>query len=219
MRFLQFAKDYGKFLLKDKRGFWPAVIAGAAALGSSAINYAAQDKANDKSIELWREQAQWNKPINQMARYQEAGLNPNLVYSQGNPGNLASSPTIKASQVDLDVVGALQLDASLKNMREQNKNLQASNLLLQSQTSFKNEETRRLAIENDWLEKTGSSPLESPEFRSLRGLLSDSSMVERFAEFLGTLRGNVDVMFSPRVRRKLDNSRRYEQTFKTLRSR
>lgn len=158
MKFLQFARDYGKFLLKDKRGFWPAVIGAVGALGSSLINYEAQQGANDKSIELWREQAQWNKPINQMARYQEAGLNPNLVYSQGNPGNLASSPTPKAPQVDLDLLGAMQLDASLKNMREQNKNLQAQNSLIESQTSVAKENARKQALENDYFERHGQYP-------------------------------------------------------------
>lgn len=32
----------------------------------------------------------YNAPAQQMARFKEAGLNPHLIYSQGNPGNQAS---------------------------------------------------------------------------------------------------------------------------------
>lgn len=37
--------------------------------------------------ELLAQQLEYDKPINQMARFQEAGLNPHLIYGQGNPGN------------------------------------------------------------------------------------------------------------------------------------
>lgn len=34
----------------------------------------------------------YNSPAQQMARFKEAGLNPNLIYGQGNPGNQSSAP-------------------------------------------------------------------------------------------------------------------------------
>lgn len=37
-----------------------------------------------------REMNEYNSPKNQMARFQEAGLNPHLIYGQGNPGNQSS---------------------------------------------------------------------------------------------------------------------------------
>ncbi|AXH74430.1 MAG: DNA pilot protein [Microviridae sp.] len=43
-----------------------------------------QDAANRRYLD---QQLDYNLPKNQMARFQEAGLNPNLIYGQGNPGN------------------------------------------------------------------------------------------------------------------------------------
>lgn len=38
---------------------------------------------------LARFQNEYNSPASQMARFKEAGLNPNLVYTQGNSGNMS----------------------------------------------------------------------------------------------------------------------------------
>lgn len=42
---------------------------------------------------LINEQNEYNSPANQMKRYKEAGLNPNLMYGQGSPGNWSSTPS------------------------------------------------------------------------------------------------------------------------------
>jgi len=75
----------------------PAIAATAALVGRIA-DQRRQKKAN---AELARTQAsaneayqnqqnQYNSPQAQMARFKAAGLNPNLIYSQGNPGNQSS---------------------------------------------------------------------------------------------------------------------------------
>jgi len=54
-----------------------------------------QAAINDKYLD---KQLAYNTPAAQMARYQEAGLNPHLIYGQGNPGNQSaplSSPDYK----------------------------------------------------------------------------------------------------------------------------
>lgn len=43
-----------------------------------------QAQANEKYLQ---QQLEYNTPLNQMLRYQAAGLNPNLIYGQGSPGN------------------------------------------------------------------------------------------------------------------------------------
>lgn len=62
-----------------------------AAIGS-AINVAGglfgANMQQNKNLELAKWQAQYNSPANQMARYRAAGLNPNLIYGQGTPGNM-----------------------------------------------------------------------------------------------------------------------------------
>lgn len=78
----------------------PLAVAGLSAL-FSGLQARRQNKKNrelaefqaDANERYQREQNQYNSPKMQMARFQEAGLNPNLIYSQGNPGNQSSSLT------------------------------------------------------------------------------------------------------------------------------
>lgn len=43
-------------------------------------------------MDTLRFQMDYNSPSAQMQRFKEAGLNPNLVYGQGTPGNIESAP-------------------------------------------------------------------------------------------------------------------------------
>lgn len=53
---------------------------------------------NQYNIDMWRMNNEYNSPQAQMQRYQEAGLNPNLIYTQGNPGNSSSPAQMVAPQ-------------------------------------------------------------------------------------------------------------------------
>lgn len=94
--------------------FIPAIIGGAAALAGGLVgglmNRNSQKDANKENIQLAREQQQFqqkmvqqqnefNSPVAQMHRYAQAGLNPNLVYTQGNPGNQTSIPSYQRADV------------------------------------------------------------------------------------------------------------------------
>lgn len=57
------------------------------------VNKRAARLQHKHNMELLKYQLDYNTPANQMARYKEAGLNPNLVYNQGNPGNMQSAPS------------------------------------------------------------------------------------------------------------------------------
>lgn len=59
---------------------------------SGFFNYLLNEKANQHEIDMWNLQNEYNSPVNQVMRMKEAGLNPNLFYSQGNPGNNSSAP-------------------------------------------------------------------------------------------------------------------------------
>lgn len=72
----------------------PAIVGGANAVGQwfGANQQAKHNKGlavyqNEANREMIREQLEYDTPKNQMARFQDAGLNPNLVYGQGTPGN------------------------------------------------------------------------------------------------------------------------------------
>jgi len=72
----------------------PAIM-GAVQLGASIFGAHKQKQSNmelaefqaRKNEEYLRLQNEYNSPANQMARFGAAGLNPHLIYGQGNPGN------------------------------------------------------------------------------------------------------------------------------------
>lgn len=49
-----------------------------------ALGFLSQQQQNAHELELWKLQNEYNLPVNQMQRWQDAGLNPNLIYSQQN---------------------------------------------------------------------------------------------------------------------------------------
>lgn len=51
------------------------------------------NRQKNDNIEFWNMQNNYNSPQAQMARFQAAGLNPNLIYGQGNSGNAGSIST------------------------------------------------------------------------------------------------------------------------------
>lgn len=77
-----------------------------------------QEQANAANLELWREQSEWNKPINQLARLREAGMNPNLIYGSGSVQNtISSAPKMEASERrgDIDILGMLGMYQQIQN--------------------------------------------------------------------------------------------------------
>ena len=55
---------------------------------------------NEYNTKMWNLQNEYNTPANQMKRYREAGLNPNLIYGNGSSsaGNATSAPEMTAHQ-------------------------------------------------------------------------------------------------------------------------
>lgn len=100
----------------------------------------------------------YNSPQQQMQRFKEAGLNPNLIYNQQNTGQPVRSTDYVAPQIketQLDVLGKsnnLKLqDQQLKNMSLQNEAIaaqimktKADALYVASNTKFKDLDIKRL---------------------------------------------------------------------------
>lgn len=69
---------------------------------AAAYNYMMKQQEQAYNLELWNLQNEYNSPAAQMARYQDAGLNPNLIYSQQNSASspsAASAPTFRSSGI------------------------------------------------------------------------------------------------------------------------
>ncbi|UPW40769.1 DNA pilot protein [Sigmofec virus UA08Rod_7256] len=58
-------------------------LAALASIGGSLLGYKGQRDTNAQNYQMFKEQLEYDKPINQVARLKEAGLNPNLVYGSG----------------------------------------------------------------------------------------------------------------------------------------
>lgn len=83
-------------ILGSAGGVAGSLIGGAFSLGGAALQHKYNKELasiqNQYNIDMWKMNNEYNTPANQMARMKEAGLNPNLMYSQGNTGNSSSPP-------------------------------------------------------------------------------------------------------------------------------
>lgn len=82
-----------------------------------------QDQANQRYLQ---QQLEYNTPASQMRRFQEAGLNPNLVYGQGNPGNQSSPQQYPAIQ-PTDYARLMQIVPLINQTRLTDAQVQATN--------------------------------------------------------------------------------------------
>ena len=105
----------------------------------------AQRDAQKFNVEFWNMQNAYNHPKEQMARLQEAGLNPNLIYGTsptsavGNAGQIAPA---KAHEVEtLNPLGSFEMFANVKQKSAQTDNLIAQNNLIQQETALKHAQT------------------------------------------------------------------------------
>lgn len=95
------------------------------------------DRTRKDNIEFWNMQNAYNSPKAQMARFEEAGLNPHLIYGRGESGNAAPIPTPDTVPVQ-----------AREPRFEGNPNFMAT-LLAQADLKIKNAQADNLAVQND----------------------------------------------------------------------
>lgn len=93
----------------------PAAIAAAAAIGTGLLgarsarrntdrtiraNREMAEYAYSKELEAWHRQNEYNRPVAQMERFRDAGLNPHLIYGQGTAGQATQMPQYNAPRLD-----------------------------------------------------------------------------------------------------------------------
>lgn len=105
------------------------------------------EKAYQRSLEMWNLQNEYNSPTQQMARIRAAGLNPNLVYGNGVTGNSAGStpqyepakfnaPTMQAYRGwNLGISDATSQYLAYRTAKAQVDNMEAQNSLIRQQTA------------------------------------------------------------------------------------
>lgn len=94
------------------------------------------EQAYDQSRKLWNLNNEYNKPINQMKRLEEAGLNPFLVYGNGATGNTSSqpsSPSVQGTKFNINMANSLLLVKNLEKLQEEIDLTKEKNNLLKTQ--------------------------------------------------------------------------------------
>lgn len=93
--------------------------------------------AHQRNLDMWNLQNEYNTPSAQMQRFKDAGLNPQLIYGQGNPGNAQQlAPYQRAEghfpKINLDFMPMLSMfqdirlkKAQINMMNEQRENIAA----------------------------------------------------------------------------------------------
>lgn len=91
---------------------WQQIVAGAISGGSGLIGSMIANRGNrklaeyayEKNVDMWNRENEYNSPVQQMARYQKAGLNPNLIYESGSAsaGNASQLPKYDAPTLSYD---------------------------------------------------------------------------------------------------------------------
>jgi len=143
-----------------------AIIGGLGSAIGSLFNSSSQEKINDQNIAFQREMygRQWqnnldfwnatnayNSPQSQMKRFQEAGLNPALMYSQGQPGQATvlkspdtSPPELRSPEWGNALMGGLPLLNAIADLgikQAQTDNLNAQNTVIVQDAALKAAQT------------------------------------------------------------------------------
>lgn len=89
---------------------------------AAAYNYMMKQQEQAYNLELWNLTNEYNSPQAQMLRYQDAGLNPNLIYGQQNVAQspaAASAPSFRSGNVQArKTQNAINLISSMRNIVE-----------------------------------------------------------------------------------------------------
>lgn len=98
----------------------------------NAYNVQAATTAYGRMLDMWNMENEYNLPTNQMSRFKDAGLNPNLIYGNSNPSaGFSSAPSSSVSgasapQVRFDnPIDSIVKVFQLKNLADQNEVLKA----------------------------------------------------------------------------------------------
>jgi|GEM_PF-2236331 hypothetical protein len=131
-------------------------------------NLRAQAFENERNrqfaLDMWNKQNEYNLPTNQMQRLRDAGINPHLAYSNGQPMNTSNAPASPtgigsmpqgiAPQMNIgEVFNALLTSAQVKNMNAQTEKTIAEKKEVESRTQGIDKDNKVKDIELTYKER------------------------------------------------------------------
>lgn len=146
-------------------------------------------KENQANIDFWNMQNAYNSPEAQMQRYQQSGLNPNLIYGQSNTSDslsAASSPSMdthamQAEQMsgssgvgdNLSIGDPIQEYYKVMQMQQSLENSKTQNEVLKSQANLNNMNALFGQTRNEFLNSSRPYWSTNAEFDNLAKKISN----------------------------------------------
>lgn len=123
-----------------------SLIGGIAQVGSTILTNQANKQENEQTraynLKMWQMENEYNTPAAQMARYMQAGLNPNLMYgsgsaSSGNAGSPSPASPVHYQAPDINLPSV----AAVLNQFQDYQNKEAQRKLIEQQTETEKNKT------------------------------------------------------------------------------
>ncbi len=134
------------------------------------------------NLAMWHRQNEYNSPANQLARYQDAGLNPNLMYGNISSGNATQMPQMQKPNTYVEKTFAQRLQENLAPVLNffqgysQVKKDEAQINLLNSQASYVDQQRQEsFNRTNYWLHHAGLEGLNYEEKQAARQYFADNA--------------------------------------------
>ncbi|AXH77707.1 MAG: DNA pilot protein [Microviridae sp.] len=136
------------------------------------------EQAFQRNYQQVSEMNKYNEPTSQMSRFKSAGLNPNLIYTQGNPGNQTQLARYEAPTVsynyqpkfrgnEFDSLSQMPMQAlQIKNLISTGKSLEAKAVMDQAVSKY----SKLLARSTAW------KAIDSEQKSILSKLMTDSEL-------------------------------------------
>ena len=161
------------------------------------FNAAEAQKTRDWQEKMWKMNNEYNTPLAQVTRFQEAGLNPNLVYGNGNVQNVSPMPSsgAQASSTPFNdsiaarhaknfeaIMTGLQTAITIQELK--NKKAEGENI--ESNTEKNNAEAKESAQRTENLSTENKFNLETFDARKigieLQNQLSEQQRLKLYAD-------------------------------------
>lgn len=131
--------------------FWgPLFGAVAGSVVTGLFNRDSQAEANSDNVKLWREQAAYNTPVEQMKRLEAAGLNPNLAYGQVADSKMGTPPNMQGVRYEAPRFSIADYQ-QVRNMQEQNKLISTQNRIAEQNAELAKTNAEYAKYENQYL--------------------------------------------------------------------